>query len=82
MPTARQPDQPTTRQRPGAVRDAIIAHLSTRNRESSVSEIREAVTATLGADVAASSVRSYLNLNTPGTFERTGRGLYRMARRP
>jgi site-specific DNA-methyltransferase (adenine-specific) len=29
-------------------------------------------------DVPASSVRSYLNLNTPETFERTGRGKYRL----
>ncbi len=72
--------KPAVRRAPGAVRDAIIAHLSKRRGECAVKEIRDAVASALGAEVAASSVRSYLNLNTPGTFERTGRGLYRMAR--
>ncbi|WP_245615477.1 DNA-methyltransferase [Afifella pfennigii] len=43
----------------------------------SLGEIREAVALELG-DVAASSIRSYINLNTPQLFERTARGHYRL----
>jgi site-specific DNA-methyltransferase (adenine-specific) len=43
----------------------------------SVSEIREAVIAKIG-DVPCSSVRSYLNINTPEIFERTARGRYQL----
>jgi len=61
------------------VRDAIVAYLCRRSDEASVGEIHQAVEAELG-DVPASSVRSYLNLNTgPGKlFERTTRGKYRI----
>jgi site-specific DNA-methyltransferase (adenine-specific) len=48
---------------PGVVRDSIVAYLSS-GAGASVSEIREAVIAQIG-DVPASSVRSYLNINTP-----------------
>lgn len=65
------------RRRPGQVRDAIVSFLRSHG-EASVSEIRTAVSAELGGEVPASSVRSYLNLNTPATFERTGRGRYRL----
>jgi hypothetical protein len=61
---------------PGSVRDAIIRYLS-ETGESSVGSIRDGISRELG-EVPASSVRSYLNLNTPGRFERTGRGLYRL----
>jgi site-specific DNA-methyltransferase (adenine-specific) len=67
------------RKRPGQVRDAILAHL-TSARDASVEEIHAAVSAQLG-DVPTSSVRSYLRLNTPGTFQRTGRGRYRLNQR-
>lgn len=40
-------------------------------------EITDAVLRTVG-EAAPSSVRSYLNLNTPDTFERTTRGRYRL----
>ncbi len=40
-------------------------------------EILDAVKTRVG-DVPASSIRSYLNLNTPKIFERTGRGRYRL----
>jgi site-specific DNA-methyltransferase (adenine-specific) len=66
------------RRRPGEVRDAIIDFLRSR-REATVAEIREAVAKRVG-DVPSSSVRSYLNLNTPGVFERVGRGRYRLRR--
>ena len=68
------------RRKPGEVRDAIVSFLSKpARREASVDEIHRAVITRLGGDVARSSVRSYLNLNTPGTFTRTGRGSYRLA---
>jgi DNA modification methylase len=61
---------------PGMVRDSIVSYLSAAE-SASLSEIREAVTAQIG-DVPSSSVRSYLNLNTPDVFERTVRGRYRL----
>lgn len=67
----------TERRQPGQIRDAILGFMRSRD-EASVSDIREAVSARLGGDIRPSSVRSYLNLNTPGTFERTGRGHYRL----
>lgn len=67
--------------RPGQVRDAITAFLSDRKGDASVGEIRSSVEVQLSRDVPSSSVRSYLNLNTPGTFTRTARGRYRLARR-
>ncbi len=66
---------------PGTIRDAILAYLSeTTGREASVAEIGAAVAKKLG-DVPASSIRSYLNLNVPGQFERTGRGRYRLKKK-
>ncbi len=61
----------------GDIRDSIIGFLSDLGTEAGVGEIREAVSRQIGA-VAASSVRSYLNLNTPDIFERVGRGRYRL----
>jgi DNA modification methylase len=61
---------------PGIVRDSIVNYLSAAE-SASIAEIREAVASRLG-DVPASSVRSYLNLNTPDLFERTSRGRYRL----
>lgn len=73
---------PATRRRPGAVRDAIIdSFKANKGKEMTVSEVRDAVATRLGEEVPASSVRSYLNINTPGTFLRTGRGTYRLVRR-
>jgi site-specific DNA-methyltransferase (adenine-specific) len=60
---------------PGKIRDAIVAHLRTQ-REASLDEIRDAVRARVNPDVAASSVRSYLQINTPRMFVRTARGRY------
>jgi site-specific DNA-methyltransferase (adenine-specific) len=45
--------------------------------EASLDDISHAVTAQMGA-TSPSSVRSYLNLNVGKTFERTGRGRYRL----
>jgi DNA modification methylase len=64
------------RSAPGSVRDSIVSYLTAAER-ASIAEIQKAVAAALG-DVPASSVRSYLNLNTPDLFERTSRGQYRL----
>jgi hypothetical protein len=64
---------------PGTVRDAIVSYLAARD-VASVGEIIGAVTEQIGA-VSASSVRSYLNLNVPEIFERTGRGRYRLKKK-
>ena len=63
---------------PGIVRDAIIEHLTLVGTDQSVEEIHVGVVAKLGK-VGTTSVRSYLRLNTPPTFERTARGRYRLA---
>lgn len=63
---------------PGAIRDPIIQHLSALRTDASVREIEIAVRHQLG-DVSSSSIRSYLNINTPGTFERVSRGRYKLA---
>lgn len=47
----------------------------------SVREIHDYVNEKLGGPVAESSVRSYLQLNTPKHFERISRGTYRMVRK-
>lgn len=61
--------------RPGDVRDAIIQTLASRPEGAAVHDIVEAVGRALGA-ASPSSVRSYLRLNTPGTFTRQRRGFY------
>jgi DNA modification methylase len=63
------------RKRPGEVRDAIVRILEARPRGASVSEITNQVTALIGA-VPASSIRSYLTLNTPDIFARKDRAQY------
>jgi hypothetical protein len=65
---------------PGSIRDAIIAYMSAEKRAVAISEIREAIAKELG-EVSPSSVRSYLNLNCPMLFERTGRGQYRLKKK-
>lgn len=69
------------RTRPGIVRDAILAAMNASKGPMTVTEIRAAVEQSLGKTVASSSVRSYLNINTPGVFLRTDRGTYRLVRR-
>lgn len=63
------------RKRPGQVRDAIVHVLGNRPRGATVYEITHEVVDLIG-DVAPSSVRSYLQLNTPGLFARTDRAQY------
>jgi hypothetical protein len=65
---------------PGSIRDAIVRYLSEADREATLDEIRGAVASQLG-EVSPSSVGSYLNLNVPDVFERTGRGRYRLKKK-
>ncbi len=65
------------RGQPGRIRDAITDFLSGCEDAVSVGDIEAIVTRRLGA-VPASSIRSYLGLNTPDLFERTERGRYRL----
>lgn len=66
-----------THQRPGVVRDAILAVMSVKGEPMPVGEITTDVQ-TLAPGAAASSVRSYLQNNTPDMFVREGRGVYRL----
>ncbi|HWH82998.1 MAG TPA: DNA methyltransferase [Burkholderiaceae bacterium] len=63
------------RRRPGEVRDAIVRVLEGRSGASNVQQITSEVVALIG-DVAPSSVRSYLRLNTPELFARMDRAQY------
>lgn len=62
---------------PGSVRDSIFKALSARPSGASASEIVQAVNDTLGV-TPSSSVRSYLQLNTPRYFVRSDRGIYNL----
>jgi DNA modification methylase len=62
---------------PGVIRDSIIDYLTKVGGNASTDEIAAAVKHRIG-DVPSSSIRSYLSLNTPKTFERTGRGRYQL----
>ena len=62
---------------PGVVRDSIIRALSARPEGAPVSEISRAVNECLG-QTAPSSIRSYLQLNTPKYFVRSRRGVYQL----
>lgn len=64
---------------PGQVRDAILNALSESGESLSVSEIVAGVRRRIG-ETPASSIRSYLRLNTPKLFVRQQRGLYRVRR--
>lgn len=63
------------KRRPGQVRDAIVAVLSAKPGGASVGEICSEVSTLIGG-VPASSVRSYLRINTPGVFARMDRAQY------
>lgn len=66
------------RRRPGEVRDAIVHVLEGHNGGASVQQITREVSALIGG-VAPSSVRSYLQLNTPELFAKTERAQYALA---
>lgn len=64
-----------TKRRPGEIRDAIIAVLSSVPEGAALPEIERRVTARIGP-APSSSIRSYLRLNTPSLFERKAKGHY------
>ncbi len=66
------------RRRPGEVRDAIVQVLRDRGAPARIQEITDGVIHLIG-DVPASSVRSYLRLNTPVVFARMDRAQYSIA---
>jgi DNA modification methylase len=63
------------RRRPGEVRDAIVQVLEGRQRGASLQEITSEVVELIG-DVPPSSIRSYLQSNTPALFARMERAQY------
>lgn len=65
------------RRRPGEVRDAIVQVLGERAGAASVKEIAQGVMSLIG-DVPPSSVRSYLQINTPTLFARMDRAQYKL----
>ena len=65
------------KRKPGVVRDAIIDTLTYRTRGATVAQITEDVSARIGS-TPASSIRSYLRLNTPRLFVKIDRGHYRV----
>ena len=72
--------QPTVdRRQPGEVRDAVIETLHAYPDGASVRRIVADVRGLIGPDVADSSIRSYLRLNTPELFCRVDRGQYQLA---
>ncbi len=66
-----------SRYAPGRVRDAIVQVLKLTSEALSVRQIEERVCKVMG-ETPASSVRSYLCLNTPALFVRENRGVYRV----
>lgn len=67
----------TPRKSPGHVRDAVVHVLTHTAEPLSVREIEGRVEQIAGP-VSASSIRSYLRLNTPEIFVREERGVYRL----
>lgn len=61
----------------GAVRDAIVETLTYRPTGATVAEIAREVSARIG-ETPASSIRSYLRLNSPKIFTKIDRGQYRL----
>jgi site-specific DNA-methyltransferase (adenine-specific) len=68
----------SSKRRPGEIRDAIFATLERSPKGASVEQIRCSVADLIGS-APASSVRSYLRLNTPSLFVRKARGTYALA---
>lgn len=65
------------KRKPGEVRDAIVSVLNNYPAGASVAEIESSVAGMMG-EVAGSSIRSYLRLNTPEIFTRCERGRYQL----
>jgi len=70
----------TRRRRPRGETQRIVTAYLARAGEASLSEISAEVERTIGS-VPPSSIRSHLNANTPGLYERITRGRYRLADR-
>ena len=68
-------DSKVIKRKPGAVRDAIMETLAYRTRGATIGQIAEGVSQRLGP-TPASSIRSYLRLNTPKLFTKLDRGHY------
>jgi len=69
-----------SRFQPGNIRDGIVDCLTRQGADgASIGEIERFMEQSFGESVPPSSVRSYLQLNTPGKFERLGRGRYKIA---
>ncbi len=62
---------------PGRIRDAILQVMTLTSEPLNVKEIEERVSKVIGP-LPASSVRSYLRLNTPDLFVRENRGVYHL----
>lgn len=69
------------RRPPGQIRDAIMSYFASKEGDASLGEIIEGVQDILGEEVPYSSIRSYLRINTPDIFQRTGRGRYKVVRK-
>ncbi len=69
-----------SRKAPGRVRDAILEVLDRAGAPLTLAEIASQVSNMIGP-TARSSVRSYLQLNTPDLFIRASRGCYSLRRR-
>src|SRR5438128_5089664 len=65
------------KRKPGAVRDAIMDALTYRTDGATIAQITREVSERIGP-TPASSIRSYLRLNTPKLFEKIDRGHYRV----
>jgi len=66
---------------PGHVRDAVVTAMSLTARPMTIKEIETRVEEIAGP-TPSSSIRSYLRLNTPATFVRESRGVYRLNTEP
>lgn len=70
-------EEPVSRYSPGQVRDTILQVMGLSSKALSVKEIEDRVQQIAGP-TPASSIRSYLRLNTPDIFVREERGVYRL----
>lgn len=71
-----------SKRKPGEVRDAIVAVLASAPDGMQLPEIERRVSIRFGSAAAASSIRSYLRLNTPTVFARSTRGRYALKENP
>ena len=67
------------RRKPGEIRDAVLSALLAHQSGASVKQIIAGVKRILDDEVSESSIRSYLQLNTPRLLNRPVRGRYQLA---